>query len=78
MQGIMSESLCEAPRTMQIRGKRRMPPRGSANLWSDMVTLRYCEEKPVLETSTDRSISKRRYGVQAEGSPIRIKDGTKS
>jgi len=67
MQGKMSNNLCEALRKMQIRSKRWMLPRRSANLWLEMVKSRLCEIESVLETSRRRSNSKQRYGLQAEG-----------
>jgi hypothetical protein len=51
MQGTMSNNLCEALRKMQIRGKRQIPPGGSANLWSDMANPRLCEDESVFEIS---------------------------
>ena len=77
MQGTMSKNLCEAPRTMQIRSTPQLPRR-SANLWSDMDTPRLCEEESVLEISRALTISKRRYGMEAEGSPISEIDRMKS
>lgn len=77
MQGIMSKNLCEALRKTQIRSTSQLP-RGSANLWSDMVNPRSCEDESVLETSTSMSTSKRRYGVEVEGNPEAQFIGVKS
>lgn len=78
MQGTKSNNLCEAPREMSIRDKRRMYPRGSANLWSNMVNPRWFEDESVQETSLRDSISKRRYGIQTEGNLKRMVSGMKS
>lgn len=67
MQGTMSNNLCEALRIRQIRSTSQLPRR-SAYLRSDMVTPRLCEEESVLEVSIGRNISKRRYGMETEGS----------
>lgn len=69
MQGTMSKNLCEALRIMQIRSERRTLPRRSANLWSEMATLRWFEEESVYEISKSATISKRRYGIEIEGNP---------
>ncbi|MFX0108930.1 MAG: hypothetical protein ACFE7R_11640, partial [Candidatus Hodarchaeota archaeon] len=54
-------------RTFQLIDKVIL--RRSANLWSNKVTSRLCETELVLETSSALSISKRRYGVEVEGTP---------
>jgi hypothetical protein len=69
MQGTMSENLCEALMKMPIRAERRTAPRWSANLWLNMANPRLCKDKSMCETSKCRPISKRRYGMEAEGSP---------
>lgn len=78
MRGKVSENLCEAPMIMRIRGKRRIPPGRFANLWSNKVKSRSCKVESVYETSEGMSISKRRYGIQAEGSPIGNRYGMKN
>ena len=65
----MSDNLCEALMKMPIRAERRTAPRWSANLWLNMANPRLCEDESMCEASKCRPISKRRYGMEAEGSP---------
>ena len=69
MQWTMSKKLCEAPMKRSIRGKRQMHPRWSAYLRQNMVNPKLCEDESVIEASNYSSISKWRYGIQAEGNP---------
>ena len=69
MQGKMSDNLCEALVKMSIRAERRTAPRWSANLWLNMANPRLCEDESMCEASKCRPISKRRYGMEAEGNP---------
>ena len=64
----MSNNLCEAPMKRRIR-VTSLTPRGFAYLGTDMIKPRWFKVEPVLETSIFLIISKRRYGMKAEGSP---------
>ena len=68
MQWTMSNKLCEAWVERRIRDTSQLP-RWFAYLWLDMVNPKLCEGESVFEISIPESISKRRYGMQAEGNP---------
>jgi len=68
MRWTMSDKPCEALRIRRIRSQCRRLPKWFAYLWSGMVKPRWCEVESVFEGSTSRSISKRQYGIETEGS----------
>ena len=78
MQGRMSGNLYEALMKRPIRAERRTAPRWSADLWLDMANPRLCKDEPMCEASKRRSISKRRYGMEAEGNSLDHLKGMKS
>ena len=78
MQRTMSNNLCEVPMKRSIRGNTSNAPNKVGLPETNMVNPKLCEDESVYETSILDSISKRRYGIQAEGSPIGNRYGMKN
>jgi len=77
MQWTMSKKLCEAPMKRRVRDTSQTPKR-LAYLWMGMIKPRLFEVESMLEASIFPTISKRRYGMEVEGTPVKDFDRKKA